>query len=256
MTALPDELFMKMIETMALDQQIRQKQDGVMIEKWKKEGWSLQRREGIWWQGTALVITKPEETQKGLLETYHDSETAGHPGASRMYHQITQSYWWPELRKYIRAYVKGCGICQQNKINTHPNRPALHPIFPPENPDPFKVISMDLITKLPDSKGNDTILTITDQGSTKAVILIPCCETMGMEQLAHLYKKYVFPFIGLPSKLISDRDIRFTSQLFQEVCKQLGVQQNISLAYHPETDGQSERTNQTVETALRIFSNF
>jgi len=202
------------------------------------------------------VITKPEDVQKGLLETYHDNETAGHPGATRTYHQTAQGYWWPGLRKYVRAYVKGCGICQQNKINTHPNRPTLHPISPPENPDPFKVISVDLITKLPDSKGNDTILTITDQGSTKAVILIPCNETMGTEQLAHLYKKHAFPFIGIPSKLISDRDVWFTSRLFQEICRQLGVRQNISSAYHPETDGQSERTNQTVETALRIFGNY
>jgi len=91
---------------------------------------------------------------------------------------------------------------------------SLCPISPPENPEPFKVVSVDLITKLPDSKGNNTILTITNQGSTKAVILIPCNETMGTEQLAHLYKKNTFPFIRIPSKLISDRDIRFTSQLF------------------------------------------
>ena len=110
--------------------------------------------------------------------------------------------------------------------------------------------------KLPKSQGNDTILTITDQGSTKAVILIPCNETMGAEQLAGLYKEQAFPFIGIPSKLITDQDIWFTSQLFKEVCKQLGVQQNMSLAYHPETDRQSERTNQTVEVALRIFGNF
>jgi len=79
---------------------------------------------------------------------------------------------------------------------------------------------------------------------------------MGMEQLAHLYKKYTFPFIRIPSKLISDRDVRFTSQLFQEICRQLGIQQNMSLAYHPKTDGQSEQTNQTMETALRIFGNY
>jgi len=79
---------------------------------------------------------------------------------------------------------------------------------------------------------------------------------MGMEQLAHLYKKNVFPFIGIPSKLISDQNVQFTSQLFQEICKQLGIQQNMSLVYHPETDGQSKQTNQTVETALRIFGNY
>ena len=204
----------------------------------------------------ALVVTEPGDFQKGLLETYHDCETAGHPGMNRTYHQLSRDYWWPEMRKFVRSYIKGCGICQQNKTNTHPNRPTLNPIPPPQNSEPFKVISVDLITKLPISKGSDAILTITDQGSTKAVILIPCTKTMGAEQLACLYKEWAFPFIGIPSKLISDRDVRFTSQLFKEVCKQLGIQQNMSSAYHPETDGQSERTNQTVETALRIFGNF
>ena len=89
-------------------------------------------------------------------------------------------------------------------------RPPLNPIFPPQEAEPFKVISIDLITKLPASRGNDTILTITDQGSTKGVILIPCKEAMGAEELAALYVERGFPYIGLPSKLISDRDTRFT----------------------------------------------
>jgi transposase InsO family protein len=132
----------------------------------------------------------------------------------------------------------------------------LNPIFPPDDTEPFKVISVDLIVKLPKSGENDAILTITDQGNTKGVILIPCSEEMGTEELAKLYKEKAFPYIGLPSKLISDQDTRFTSKLFRELCEQLGVKQNISSAYHPQTDGESEHTNQTVETALRIFGNF
>ena len=247
-----------MVETTALDWQIRQKQseDDETIGQWLKEGWNLGRNGGVWRKGTALVITRPKELEKGLLETYHDSQTAGHPGTERTYQQISKDYWWPGLRKFVSTYVKGCGVCQQNKVITHPNRPPLHPIAPPQNPEPFKVISVDLIVKLPESQGHDAILTITDQGSTKAVVLIPCSEGMGTEDLARLYKERAFPFIGLPSKLISDRDVRFTSNLFKEICGQLGVQQNMSSAYHPQTDGESERTNQTVETALRIFGNF
>ena len=79
---------------------------------------------------------------------------------------------------------------------------------------------------------------------------------MSAEELAQEYKTKAFPYIGLPSKLISDRDTRFTSKLFKELCQQLGIQQNLSLAYHPQTDGKSERTNQSVEVALRIFCNF
>ena len=190
------------------------------------------------------------------METYHNGDTARHLGIYWTFMQIIKDYWWPDLCRYTRAYIKGCGTCQQNKTNTHPTKPPLNPIFPPQEAEPFKVISIDLITKLPASQGNDTILMITDQGSTKGVILIPCKEAMGAEELATLYVECTFPYIGLPSRLISDRDTRFTGGLFREICQQLGIKQNISSAYHPETDGQSERTNQTVETALCIFRNF
>jgi hypothetical protein len=150
-TALPDELFTKVIETTAIDQQIRRNQiiDKEIIKRWRQEGWKLEKKDGAWWKERGLVITRPEQLQKGILETYHDAITAGHPGAARTYHQVTRDYWWPGVRKFVRAYVKGCGTCQQNKVITHRNNPPLNPITPPENPEPFKVISIDLITKLP-----------------------------------------------------------------------------------------------------------
>ena len=116
-------------------------------------------------------------------------------------------------------------------------------------------MSVDFVVKLPESRGNDTILTITDQGCTKVVILVPCHENMGVEAIAELFKEQVFPYIGIPMWLISDRDTRFTSSWFKEMCRMLGVTQNLSMAYHPQTDGQSERTNQTMEGLLRIFCN-
>ena len=78
---------------------------------------------------------------------------------------------------------------------------------------------------------------------------------MGPEELAKLYFKQVFPHYGVPKKIISDRDPRLTSQLAKDICTEIGIQQNVSTAYHPQTDGQSERTNQTLETYLRIFCN-
>ena len=132
----------------------------------------------------------------------------------------------------------------------------MNPITPGAELELFKTISVDLIVKLLKSKGYDSILTITDQGSTKAVILLPCKETMTTEELAEEYKAKAFPYIGLPSKLISDRDTQFMSKLFKELCQQLGIRQNLSSAYHPQTDGESERTNQSIEVALRIFCNY
>jgi len=76
------------------------------------------------------------------------------------------------------------------------------------------------------------------------------------EGVAKLFKDHVFPFVGLPKKIISDRDPHFTSAFFKELCKQLEVSQNLSTAYHPQMDGQSEKTNQHVETALRIYCNY
>ena len=86
-------------------------------------------------------------------------------------------------------------------------------------------------------------------------VFIPCREEINAEEMAVLYAKHVFAHYGLPTKLISDRDPRFASKFTRELCKILGVQQNISTAYHPWTDGQSERTNQWLEQYLRFWVN-
>ena len=102
---------------------------------------------------------------------------------------------------------------------------------------------MDFIVKLPLSESYDTILTITDTFS-KASIFIPCNESINAENTAKLYATYVLPHYGLPTRIISDRDPRFTSTFSRELCRTLGITQNISTTYHPQTDGQLERTNQ------------
>ena len=121
---------------------------------------------------------------------------------------------------------------------------------------PFQTIAIDFIVKLPMSEGYDSIMTITNHDCTKAVILVPCQETINAEGVAKLFKDRVFPFVGLPKKIISDRDPHFTSAFFKELCKQLEISQNLSTAYHPQMDGQSEKTNQHIETALRIYCNY
>jgi hypothetical protein len=120
---------------------------------------------------------------------------------------------------------------------------------------PFKTIAVDFITKLPPSQGYDSILTVTNHDCTKATLFIPCNKTVTAEETAGLFVKNVFCKYGLPRKIISDRDPRFTSKFTKEVCRILRIAQNISTAYHPRTDGQSEQNNQWVETYLRFFIN-
>jgi hypothetical protein len=120
---------------------------------------------------------------------------------------------------------------------------------------PFQVISMDLITDLPLSDGSDSILTIVDHDCSKAVIFLPCTKEISTEEVIDLYAKHVFPHYSIPRWIISDRDPRFVSNLAQGICKKLGISQNISTAYHPQIDGQSERANQRVEQYLHIYTN-
>ena len=98
---------------------------------------------------------------------------------------------------------------------------------------PFETVTIDFITKLPVLQGYDSILTVTDHNCSKATIFIPCIEEISGEEMAALYAKHVFACFGLPSKIISDRDPQFTSKFMRELCKVLGIHQNISMAYHP-----------------------
>ena len=123
----------------------------------------------------------------------------------------------------------------------------------PEHSLPFQTIAMDFITKLPLSGGYDMILTIMDHDCSKVIILIPCKESIMAEGVATLIMRHVFARFGAPKKFISDRDTRFTSKVAREYCNKFKIQQNLSTAYHPRTDGQAERTNQETEIYLRMY---
>jgi hypothetical protein len=187
--------------------------------------------------------------RRGILHHFHTLKTAGHPGITKTIQLIQHHYWWPHMKDFVTAYVKGCASCQINKINTHPTRPPLFPITSSSNL-PFQMIAVDFITKLPLSYGNNTILTITDHDVSKASIFLPCEETIDAVGIAELYATHVFPHYRISLKVICDRDPHFDLAFTTNLCKLLGICQNISTAYHPQTDGQSERTNQSLETYL------
>jgi len=113
---------------------------------------------------------------------------------------------------------------------------------------------MDLITNLPKSQGFNSVLTIVDQGCSKAAKFIPCHKTIDGPGVANEYLKHLVPWFGLPKRIISDRDPRFTSAFAQEMCKALGIQQNLSTTFHPHTDGQTERMNAWLEQYLHPWT--
>jgi len=115
-TALPDELFARIVETMALDQQVQRQQqsDENQILEWQKQYQDIWKDDREWWKGRALVVTQPEEIEKDLVEHYHDSNIGGHLGIECTYQQIVRDYWWLNLQKFVHAYIWGCRTCQQN----------------------------------------------------------------------------------------------------------------------------------------------
>jgi Integrase zinc binding domain len=106
-TALPDSLFIKLIESTALDKQIRNQQhlDKELLEKWDKLHQLAKDSQGVWWKGRALVTTGRDDVKCTILHTYHDSITAGHPGVWKTYTSLLRSYWWPTLKTDVEEYI-------------------------------------------------------------------------------------------------------------------------------------------------------
>jgi len=158
------------------------------------------------------------------------------------------------MRTWISDYVAGCATCQQNKNITHRKRTPLYRIPTAEDALPFEQIALDLITGLPPNGPYDSILTIVDHGCSRAAVFLPCATTVTGPGVAQLYFDNVYRWFGLPSKVISDRDSRFTSHFGCALAKKIGAKQNLSTAFHPQTDGLSERKNQWVEQYLRLIT--
>ena len=204
--------------------------------------------------GIQAAIPPEDSLKKEILGIYHDSIAAGHPGRDQTYENVAKWYWWPGMREWIAQYVKGCGPCQQNKVLMHRTKVPQYRIDVPTEAQPFQVIAMDLITQLPKCDGFDAILTIVDHGCSRAAIFIPCATTITGEGIAKLYFEHIYKWFGLPERMISDRDPRFTSHFTKALCTQLGIKQNISTVFHPQTDGLSERKNQWIKQFLRFLT--
>ena len=249
-------LFSRATTLSSIDERVRlhQLQQQDLLEKWATT-YPLKQIGELHWYGDRLVVVDDISLKRGVISLYHDSPTAGHPGISNTTWAIAWDFWWPAMKKDVTEYIKGCTMCQTRKNQPNQPKPPLFPISSDMYSTPFTSIAMDFIVKLPLSDSYDTILTVTDTFS-KASIFIPCNETVNAEQTAKLYATYVLPHYRLPHCIISDRDPQFTSVFSRELCRILGISQNISTAYHPQTDGQSEHTNQRLEQYLRIFINY
>ena len=200
----------------------------------------------------ATLDAVPEEKKHTLMAKVHDHPTAEHPGRDETICKAKQHMQWIGMNQWIANYIKGCTTCQASKILIHKTKTPLYCITTEENALSFQQVAMDLITGLPRHNGKDVILTIVDHGCSRAAVFLPCKTTITGPGIAQLYLDHVYRWFGLPSKVINDRDPRFTSHFERALCQKLNIQQNLSLAFHPQTDDISERKNQWVEQYPRL----
>ncbi|GJV54446.1 putative reverse transcriptase domain-containing protein [Tanacetum coccineum] len=184
-----------------------------------------------------------------IMHESHKSKYSIHPGSEKMYQDVKKLYWWPNMKADIATYVSKCLTCARVKAE-HQRPSGL--LVQPEIPEwKWDNITMDFITKLPkSSQGFDTIWVIVDR-LTKSAHFLPIRENDPLDKLARLYLNRIVARHGIPASIICDRDGRFTSNFWRSFQKALGTDISMSTAYHPETDGQSERTIQTLEDMLR-----
>lgn len=187
-----------------------------------------------------------------LLHEAHDCPISGHLGRDKTLERLARRFYWPQMDRTVQEYVRTCDACQRHKS---PNRAVpglLQPISTPARN--WDCVTMDFIGPLPASNGFNTITTFTDKTS-KMMRIAASRETDTAADVAQLFFDTVFRHHGIPASIISDRDPRFTGSFWTHLFHLTGTKLRMSSAYHPQTDGQTERDNRTVEDMLRPFVN-
>jgi transposase InsO family protein len=214
-------------------------------------GWR-RSEEGLLCNNHQVYIPRSDNLRERVIQGHHDTVMAGHPGIERTLENIQRGFWWPRMRRDVTEYVQGCQPCQRSKFDRTARRAPLVPHDVPARP--WHTISIDMIGPLPISHGYDSIIVIVDRFS-KRITLEPTTTKLTSLGVANIFVRRVFANWGLPTKIISDRGSPFVSGFMKELYRILHIEKNPSTAYHPQTDGQTERMNQEIETYLRFFTN-
>jgi hypothetical protein len=200
-----------------------------------------------------LVVPEYKDLRMNILQDHHDIPTAGHMGIDKTYECIQREYYWPTLLRDVTRYVNSCDSCQRNKPRNHSSYGLLSPLPVPDRN--WEQISMDFIVQLPlTDEGYDALMVVVDRLS-KMMHCIPMHTTDTAEDVARIYLSEIFRLHGLPRTIVSDRDSKF-ARFWRALHQLFGTKLSISTAYHPQTDGQTERANRTLEQMLRHFVNY
>src|SRR5215468_4063503 len=239
-------LLQQIYDAQQRDPQVKKWQEGLSEEEAKK----VQAHSDGWlYYNKRLVVPQTGEVRKQVLKEAHESPYTMHPGSTKMYQDLKQTYWWPGMKRDITEYVTKCLTCQQVKVEHQLPSGLLQPIVIPTWK--WERITMDFVTGLPMTKEkHDAVWVIVDR-LTKSAHFLPVRMDFSLDKLAELYVKEIIRLHGVPISIISDRDPRFTSRFWKSLQEAMGTQLHFSTAFHPQTDGQSERVIQILEDMMR-----
>ena len=228
--------------------------DGYEIDPWFADQTNintLQKSvEGFYQQGTLILVPDTDTLRSDIISMHHAPPLAGHVGISKTLKAVQRTFWWPKMKDDVINFINSC---QSNKSTNKLPGGLLHSLPIPDIP--WESISTDLIISLPlTTTGFDAILVWVDR-LTKMVHLCPALTSFGAEQWARAFVDNVVRLHGIPKSIVSDRDSRFTGHFWTAVCKLLDIKQAMSTSFHPQTDGQTERANRTLEDMLRHYIN-
>jgi hypothetical protein len=218
------------------------------------DAWDFVLHQGLLYlvpvHGAQPLLYVPEGARQRVLELAHDK--SGHLGRDKTLAELRQHFFWPSMADTVAHYIRTCPSCQLNKARNQAQYGDMKPLGIPDRC--WESVSHDLITKLPRSdSGNDCLVVFVDRLS-KRIILVPAEEKgLTAAKYADLFMQNVFRQWGAPRSLVSDRDPRFTANLWRSLAERMGIKLNMSSAFHPQTDGQTERANRTVQDMLRAY---
>ena len=213
----------------------------------------FQCKDGYWYWNGRLCIPSMEDDSliEVILKELHDSATGGHFGFDKTYAAISKRFYWPQMKRDIREYIRTCPVCMRAKHDNQRPAGLLQPLPVPNHP--WEQHTMDLLLKLPMSDdGHDAAIVFVDR-FTKSVVWEPCTKTITAEGVARIHLKSVIRHHGVPSVIVSDRDPRLTSGFWEELQRLVGTSLKMSTRGHAETDGQSENSIKTMLRMLRSY---
>ena len=196
-------------------------------------------------------VPNSEPLRTKIIELGYNGIIAGHPGRHQTYVNVANRYFWPNLALDVRRLVRNCDICGRTKPWRQLKQSFLKPL--PIADQQWQEQSIDFVVELPTSYGNVNLMVVTDRLGKGAIIEpLPNIEA---ETVAWAYVRRVFSVHGIPRAIVSDRGKQFTGHLWRTICRLIGIQRRVSTAFHPQTDGSTERKNSDIEVYLRTFIN-